>query len=127
MASTNKYEREQEETLDLINAGVTGRLSRHATSGVRGNRQWLGGQRGQLVLGAPRVDLAALESSGVGEDFGDVARIFFGASVWEEDGAAEVAETNDRRAAVELFGTVSGAQPDVGLLRANIGGLAFGL
>jgi single-stranded DNA-binding protein len=29
---------------------------------------------------------------GVGKDFKDVATIFFSASVWEEDGAAEVAE-----------------------------------
>ena len=28
----------------------------------------------------------------VGKDFKDVATIFFSASVWEEDGAAEVAE-----------------------------------
>jgi single-strand DNA-binding protein len=39
-----------------------------------------------------RFDLAHNFRERVGKDFKDVATIFFSASVWEEDGAAEVAE-----------------------------------
>jgi single stranded DNA-binding protein len=39
-----------------------------------------------------RLDLAHNFRERVGKDFKDVATIFFSASVWEEDGAAEVAE-----------------------------------
>jgi single-strand DNA-binding protein len=39
-----------------------------------------------------RFDLAPNFRERVGKDFKDVATIFFSASVWEEDGAAEVAE-----------------------------------
>ena len=64
-----------------INITVTGRLTkapelRRTTSG-------------KLVT---RFDLAHNFRERVGKDFSDVATIFFSASVWEEDGAAEVAE-----------------------------------
>jgi len=39
-----------------------------------------------------RFDIAHNFRERVGKDFSDVATIFFSASVWEEDGAAEVAE-----------------------------------
>ena len=39
-----------------------------------------------------RFDLAHNFREHVGKDFSDVATIFFSASVWEEDGAVEVAE-----------------------------------
>jgi len=39
-----------------------------------------------------RFDLAHNFRERLGKDFKDVATIFFSASVWEEDGAAEVAE-----------------------------------
>lgn len=39
-----------------------------------------------------RFDLAHNFRERVGKDFKDVATIFFSANLWEEDGAAEVAE-----------------------------------
>ena len=64
-----------------INITVTGRLTkapelRKTTSG-------------KLVT---RFDLAHNFRERAGKDFNDVATTFFSASVWEEDGAAEVAE-----------------------------------
>ena len=76
-----------------INITVTGRLTKALSFGKTTS--------GKLVTS---FDLAHNFRERAGKHFNDVATIFFGASVWEEDGAAEVAElglTKGSRVTVE--------------------------